>query len=105
SVSISHTTNFGGWIAVPRPAQIGWDVELAERIKMPIIQRVCSKEEIAEAPRPEFLWCAKESFYKALEDQQPPTIIDLSIAEWTSLAPDMWSFKGYGPRNGAGVFI
>ena len=105
SVSISHTHDFGGWFSVPRPAQIGWDIEVEARIKDQIIERVCSKEEIAACPKKAFLWGAKEAFFKALEDEQPEVVTQLTIADWTAVAPDLWTWRGFGPRNGEGLLL
>lgn len=114
-VSISHTQNWGGWMAVRRPVQIGWDVELKARIRVSVVERVSSKKELGDAPRPEFLWCCKEAFFKALEDDQPQTIPELTIADWQSqpilsLSTDrvdgeLWTWKGLGPRNGNGLVL
>jgi 4'-phosphopantetheinyl transferase EntD len=105
SVSISHCAGFGGWIALPRPAQVGWDVELKSRISFPIIERVCSSQEIAQSPHAHFLWCAKEAFFKALEDFQPLAITQLTISNWKPDGPSVWYWDGLGPHNGHGVLI
>ncbi len=105
SVSISHTHNIGGWVALKRPAQIGWDVELKSRIKSAIIERVCSEREREEALQPELLWCTKEAYYKALEDEQPLAITQLSITGWRSLSANLSAWTGIGPRNGEGLVI
>ncbi len=105
SVSISHTHDYGGWMAVPRPAQVGWDIELSARIKPETIGRVCSTQELHEAPEAAFLWCAKEAFYKALEDEQPVSIPQLTIGEWRADGVSMWRWRGLGPRNGEGILI
>ncbi len=105
SVSISHTRDLGGWMAVEREVQIGWDVEIKDRIKLSVIERVCNAEEVRAAPEPAYLWCAKEAFFKALEDFQPVTIPELTIAEWRSRGQDLWIWTGLGPRNGLGVLL
>ena len=105
SVSISHTQNLGGWMSVPRPLQVGWDVEVQTRIKHHVIERISTAEELSLSPQPTFLWPTKESFYKALEDDQPLTITELTIDTWQSLGPDLWSWRGIGPRNGSGLLL
>jgi hypothetical protein len=105
SVSISHTHDLGGWMTVGRPLQIGWDVELKDRIKAHIVERVCSPDELKHAPEAAFLWCAKESYFKALEDEQPTAIPQLTIGEWAVHGPQMWRWRGIGPRNGEGLLI
>lgn len=105
SVSISHTHNAGGWFAAHRPTQIGWDVERCERIKPVILQRVCTEDEMTAAPESAFLWCAKESFFKALEDFQPVAIPQLTISDWHRVEQNLWSWRGFGPRNGTGFLV
>ena len=105
SISISHTHNLGGWMAVKRPVQIGWDVELKSRIKNSIIERVCSARELEEALKPELLWGAKEAYFKALEDEQPLAITQLSITGWRSIGANLTAWTGLGPRNGEGYII
>ena len=56
-------------------------------------------------PQKSLLWGAKESFFKALEDEQPAVILQLTIDEWESVAPGIWSWRGLGPRNGEGLVI
>jgi 4'-phosphopantetheinyl transferase EntD len=105
SISISHTHDYGGWMAVPRPAQVGWDVELSARIKRETIGRVCSAQELLDAPEAAFLWCAKEAFFKALEDEQPLSISQLTIGQWRADGVSLWRWHGLGPRNGEGILI
>jgi hypothetical protein len=104
-VSISHTLDWGGWMAIRRPTQIGWDIELKERIRLPLVERVCSEAEVVEAPLAALLWCAKEAFYKALEDEQPPTIVSLTITDWEACGEGQWTWRGLGPRNGQGLIL
>lgn len=105
SVSVSHTHDFGGWLAITRPAQIGWDIELKTRIKDHIIERVCAKDELSSVPLKPLLWPAKEAFFKALEDEQPEVIHQVTITDWKALIPGVWSFRGLGPRNGEGLVL
>lgn len=104
-VSISHALNCGGWMAVRRPSQIGWDVELKSRLRPELIERVCEPDELEAAPRVGLLWSAKESYFKALEDEQPPTISALTILDWEELRPGFWKWTGLGPRNGNGLIL
>jgi hypothetical protein len=105
SVSIAHTRDFGGWLAVPRPARIGWDAEVKSRIHPRVIERVCQPAEIEQAPQTAYLWPAKEAFFKALEDEQPEVLHRLTVAEWNRLAPGAWTWKGLGGREGGGVLL
>lgn len=103
SVSISHSSVFGGWLAVPRPHRIGFDVELSGRIQPRIIERVCSRQEMAECPNPAFLWCAKESYFKALEHEQPETITQLTVTNWTVLGAGVFTFQP--EKNISGILV
>lgn len=105
SISISHTRDFGGWIAVPRPAQIGWDIELKDRIRPDLVERVCDTEDISMAPEAGFLWCAKEAFFKSLEDDQPDVLTVLNIGEWKKTPGGTYTFAGLGPRNSEGILL
>ena len=105
SSSIAHTHDFGGWMAVPRTRQIGWDVELRRRIQPRIVERVSRAAEIEASPDPGFLWCAKEAFFKALEDFQPVTMTELTIANWQARGPAVWRFHGLGPHNAKGHLL
>lgn len=92
SISISHCKSFGGWLAVPRPWQIGFDVEEIARINLKIIERSCTADEVKNAPRPQLLWCAKEACYKSLEDNQPQAISHIKIASWVQLDSAQFQF-------------
>jgi hypothetical protein len=105
SISISHTRDFGGWLATPRPVQVGWDIEHQSRIREVIVRRTCTEQEIARAPHFSFLWSAKESLYKALEAQQPATVQELSIASWQALGPALWSLRSQQPYFGDGLLL
>lgn len=101
SLSISHTHAFGGWVAAPRPLRVGFDVEMAARIKPVTIARISSPREIDEAPDSRFLWCAKESVYKALENEQPDAVTRLHIQGW-NCTEEFWHFtcEGYARLKG-----
>lgn len=104
SVSISHGRTLGGWVARRRPGSIGFDVEVKERIEPRLISRIATPEEIALAPEPAFLWCAKESYFKCLEADQPVTMSSLKISNWHRGEDGAWHFSGDGHR-GEGVLI
>jgi 4'-phosphopantetheinyl transferase EntD len=93
SVSISHTKGFGAWIACPRPHRIGFDVENQARIKCEIVERVSTPSELKAAPRFEYLWCAKEAHFKAMESDQPATISRLEISGWKE-KNGLFTFEG-----------
>jgi 4'-phosphopantetheinyl transferase EntD len=104
SVSISHTHDMGGWLSLPRPGQIGLDIEIVARIEDRIVDRVGSPQELTETPRKALLWGAKEAFFKALEDEQPAVITNLTISDW-KVQGELTTWRGLGPRNGDGVCL
>ncbi len=82
SISISHCPNLGGWVAIPRPATVGLDIEEKDRLRPEVIRRVSSENELKEAPHPAYLWCAKESHFKAVHANKNLTIGAIQISEW-----------------------
>ncbi len=105
-VSISHCDSGGGWLATRRPQQIGWDCEAKSRIQLAVIERVSQTKELETAPDPAYLWSAKEAFFKALEDEQPAVLSNLTIESWTRTSkPGIWHWDGIGPRNCQGILI
>ena len=88
STSISHTEGFGGYVFLTReinePLQIGFDLELKERLAPAIAERICQdKLEFNEAPSPAALWCAKEAAFKALKGpHQPQVLPEIKISNW-----------------------
>ena len=102
SLSISHTQDYGGWIAVPSPGRlysIGLDIERRERLNREILARVCTFEELAAAPDPAFLWVAKEACYKALAGPlQPKTMVEVRVHDWSPQFA-LWSFAHQGGRG------
>lgn len=105
SVSISHAPHYGGWLAIPLPARIGFDIEAEARIRKDIVERMSTQSEILECPNPAFLWCAKEAYFKSLAQDQPQAITQLTIGQWTELAPDVYSFKASPHKIGYGWIV
>jgi hypothetical protein len=103
SVSISHCRSFGGWLAVPRPHRIGFDAEESSRVQVRIVERVCSRQEIAECPDPAYLWSAKEAYFKALEHEQPQTITELTVRDWMPMGSGIFHFAP--EKNMRGILI
>jgi hypothetical protein len=99
SVSISHAKPFGAWLAVPTPKRIGFDCEERSRIRMEVIERACQKSEIESAPQMEFLWCAKESIYKALGPEQPQAITQITVNAWEPMNQQIYAFKSSKGRG------
>lgn len=102
SISISHAANFGGWVAAPLPARIGFDVEEGRRITDKVIERMSTEAERKDCPNPSYLWCAKEAYFKALAQDQPQAITQLNIGEWELLEPDFYSFRASPHKAGRG---
>ncbi len=83
SISISHCAELGGFACVRRPRAIGFDVEIAERVKDTVASRISTPEEKASAPSPALLWAAKEAVYKSLLGPgQPPHFTAVNIEGW-----------------------
>jgi hypothetical protein len=102
SISISHAKHFGGWVAVPLPARIGFDVEEGRRISPAVIERMSTEQERKDCPNPAFLWCAKEAYFKALAQDQPQAITQLNISDWECVEADLYSFKAMPHKPGRG---
>jgi hypothetical protein len=108
SLSISHAMDLGGWLAVPRPSTVGFDIEDTRRLKLRLIERICTAEEIAAAPDTLLLWSAKEASYRCLEARQPQVITDLTLRSWRpdgagftfEAVHDGDGFGGFALRNG-----
>lgn len=91
-ISISHCEDTAvlGWC--PRPHLVGVDVETLSRLSPPAIARVTTPYEQEIAPKPEMLWSAKESAFKAHSDTVK-LVSSVEIIDWVSLSPDVWRFK------------
>lgn len=99
SVSISHCDNLGGWVAVPRPLKVGIDIEIQTRLNDKLIRRISQDGELINIPDPTFLWCAKEAYWKALEDQQPTAVTQIRVTNWMEKAEGEWRFSSQGLRG------
>lgn len=100
SFSISHSPSRGAFAIcvwnsneMNRSAleyKIGLDIEESRRVHKSIVERISAKEEVAEAPSFDFLWCAKESSLKAVGFG---LISDVSIREWRKISVKSFGFK------------
>jgi len=86
SVSISHCANLGGWIATPLPLKVGLDIEIKKRIHSKLVKRIAQEGELEGIPDSALLWCAKESYFKALAKDQPVAVTQLRIGGWEERA-------------------
>jgi len=84
--SISHTTELGGYITSQLSANknIGFDIEVSDRVRQDIAQRIClTEEEFKAAPSSASLWAAKEASFKALKGfNQPQVVSEIQIGSW-----------------------
>ena len=82
-ICISHCRSTGGFSFAM--LKHGFDVEETSRISTAILKRTCTADELAECPRTEFLWVAKEAGFKALAAGASQLLIsDLICIEWKS---------------------
>ncbi len=86
--SISHTQSLGGYafsiFSQNDIHQIGFDVEISQRVTAKISQRIAANEaEFREAPSPASFWVAKEAAFKALKGPfQPKVVSEIQLTEW-----------------------
>lgn len=95
-VSISHSLQVGGYVYSP-VSMVGLDIESTHRVNPDIIRRVSTQEELAIAPTPAHLWCAKEALYKALRGiSQPKTISAIQFSSWQPIGDFYKAFSPLG---------
>jgi phosphopantetheinyl transferase (holo-ACP synthase) len=89
-VSISHCPSLGGYVLSKDP--IGFDIEETSRVEQRFVDRMSHPNDHS-GPSPAALWCAKESAFKALADQQPSVIAQISVNNWKTVDQNFFSFK------------
>lgn len=90
--SISHCPGLIGFSV--STLNCGLDFERASRVKESIARRVAVEGEMETTPSPAHLWVAKESFFKSIpEPQQPTTISEIKISDWSKNEDGSWSYK------------
>jgi len=95
--SISHTHAVGGFSVSTLPH--GFDVEEFSRIKSPIVRRVSTSEELAQAPEPAYLWPAKEAVLKSFQSSDT-VITDFIIHSWVShFDTGLWSYRSTAKKS------
>lgn len=105
SVSISHTQNLGGFIATLKDhdecPSLGFDIEHYNRVNEATVKRVCSNQEVNEAPNVKYLWCAKEALFKASQNENPTNnkikvISEIEISNWQKISQSWYQadFRG-----------
>lgn len=101
SVSVSHTQDLGGWMALAKPARIGFDLELRARVREAVIRRMCGADEVRLVGDPALLWSAKEAMFKCVAvEAQPTSLSALTVTGWQRLGPDEFRFTGGPVREG-----
>ena len=96
--SISHCPEFG--IAVLSPHPVGVDVEVSDRVLEKTIARMANDEELAAAPTPAALWCAKEATFKALRSfDQPSVISKITVGFWRNIDSQTETFLFHNPQQ------
>ncbi|HEX4924186.1 MAG TPA: hypothetical protein VFV50_08870 [Bdellovibrionales bacterium] len=99
SISISHSPAGGGFAVVPKPYQVGLDLEDEKRLTEKITARVCQEGEMNDAPDWRHLFTAKEAVFKALwEREQPATIAQIRIFDWAPVKGG-YLFKAQTPAK------
>jgi len=82
SLSIAHCPLVGGFAKTIPPNQIGFDVEVDDRVSAQSIARISKPDEVRIMPSPSHLWVAKEAAFKALFGKiQPKTQSQIEIVE------------------------
>lgn len=101
SHSISHTMGLGGFAITNSTHQIGFDIELFDRVTEVVAKRVCLiPAEFDRAPSPAHLWVAKEAAFKALRGKDQPAVIsEIELGAWTKLASQIETFQVLNPAN------
>lgn len=92
-ISLSHSKSRGGYLVAPFPC--GLDTEQISRVSPKIVGRIASEIELGKAPKPAYLWAAKEAVFKALHAfEQPEIMAQIEITEWQlrDAASSSWQF-------------
>jgi 4'-phosphopantetheinyl transferase EntD len=94
AVSLSHSPLGGAVLTSDSRGSVGVDVEDASRLNAKVVSRVSSPEEISKAPRPEYLWPAKEAAFKASHPENRDIVLSqIHIDKWTLGAQGIWQFE------------
>jgi hypothetical protein len=95
SISISHCKDAGGFVAAPRAlGQIGFDIEIASRVRPDLMLRMSSPAEMSMAPSAAHLWVAKEATFKSLLGaSQPPILSSIRVRSWLDLNEETFQFQ------------
>jgi 4'-phosphopantetheinyl transferase len=98
--SISHSKGLGG-LVTSRKARVGLDIEVSERVKDHIVQRVCrSQDEFNAAPTAAHLWVAKEAAFKALKGpSQPQLISEITVSDWQKSESQIETYRLIDRQN------
>lgn len=98
-VSISHCPTLGGYVLSKDP--VGFDIEESSRVEWRFVERMWHPDDV-KGPTPAAHWCAKESIFKALADQQPAVISQIAVNGWETKEENIFIFSS---NSGEGVVI
>jgi len=98
-ISISHCPSLGGYVLSKDP--IGFDIEESSRVEWRFVERMWNPDD-EKGPTPAAHWCAKESVFKVLADQQPAVISQIAVNHWETKEENIFLFRSTG---GQGVVI
>lgn len=94
SISVSHSPNSSICAFIDSHFSIGIDTEIKTRIKPPVISRIAKESEVKLCPQPEFLFCAKEAAWKALNHSlNISTISQIETTNWLKLESQWQQFN------------
>lgn len=83
AMSISHCKSLSGFVISPHFQSVGLDIENLERISLPVINRIASRQEQDRIPDKRFLFPMKEAAWKAISKAKNlPTISHIEILNW-----------------------
>ncbi len=94
SVSISHTLSLGGFaLARAQEPALGFDIELASRLRPTSVERVSDSGELEKAPGISHIWVAKEAAFKSMRGSKQPAVISMvKTSAWRSvMTPENFS--------------
>lgn len=100
AISVSHCPVAGGFIAVPSEYALGFDLEIANRLTLPVLERVAAtpreKELLRKLPIGDeraYFWVAKEAAIKAFGNAQPNARPHFGDVELTALDASAKTFR------------
>ncbi len=100
SISISHCPLAGGYALVPKPYQIGIDIEDSNRLTESVINRISTADERQASPSMCALWVAKEASFKVIQnDLNLKTFSKVKITQWVNIKKNQFMFEILSPSK------